>query len=89
MKLNLKELPVEVSPDGTIENRDVRTQMGNLLWNFSQDIALSDVGREIYRSEGEIEVSDVYREGIEDLVKRSTFFAPVKRAILKQLNTNP
>ena len=35
MKLNLKELPVEVSPDGTIENRDVRTQMGNLLWNFS------------------------------------------------------
>ncbi len=89
MKLNLKELQVEVSPDGTIENRDVRTQMGNLLWNFSQDIAIADVGRDVYYSEGEIEVSDVYREGIEDLVKRSNFFAPVKRAILKQLSNNP
>ena len=89
MKLNLKELQVEVSPDGTVENRDVRTQLGNLLWNFSQDIALSDVGRDVYYSDGEFEVPDVYREGIEDLVKRSNFFAPVKRAILKQLNTNP
>ena len=89
MKLNLKELPVEVSPDGTIENRDVRTQMGNLLWNFSQDIALADVGRDVYYSDGEFEVPDIHKEGIEDLVKRSNFFAPVKRAILKQLNINP
>ena len=88
MKLNLKELQVEVSPDGTIENRDVRTQLGNLLWNFSQDIALADVGRDVYYSDGEFEVSDIHKEGIEDLVKRSNFFAPVKRAILKQLSNN-
>lgn len=88
MKLNLKELSVEVSPDGTVENRDVRTQLGNLLWNFSQDIALSDVGRDVYYSDGEFEVPDIHKEGIEDLVKRSNFFAPVKRAILKQLSNN-
>ncbi len=85
MKLNLKELPVVVSPDGTIENNDIRKDFGNFLWNFSQDIALSDIGRDIYNSDGEIEVPDVYREEIKELVNRSTYYAPTKKAILKQM----
>lgn len=88
MKLNLKELPVEISPDGTKENKDIRKDFGNFLWNYSQDIGLSDVGRDIYHSDGEIEIPETYREAITDLVNRSTYFAPLKRAILQQIN-NP
>lgn len=86
MKLNLKKLPVEVSPDGTIEHKDIRKDFGNFLWNYSQDVGLSDIGRDIYRSEGEIDVPDTYRDAIAELVNRSTLLAPFKRAILKQVN---
>lgn len=86
MKLNLKELSVQTSPDGTTEQKDLRKDFGNFLWNYSQDIGLSDVGRDIYRSDGEIEIPETYRDAITELVNRSTYFAPVKRAILKQID---
>ncbi len=86
MKLNLKELSVQISPDGTTEQKDLRKDFGNFLWNYSQDIGLSDVGRDIYRSDGEIEIPETYRDAITELVNRSTYFAPVKRAILKQID---
>lgn len=88
MKLNAKELPVIISPDGSVEKRDVRKDFGNFLWNYSHDVALSDIGRDIYNSEGEIEIPDTYKEEITDMINQSTYYAPVKKALLQQINHN-
>lgn len=85
IRMNFKVVPVVVSPDGKIEDRDLRKDFGNFLWNYSYDVALAEIGRDIYNSDGEIEIPGSFRDVIADMINRSTYYYPIRAALLKQL----
>lgn len=86
MKANFKNLQVEVSFDKFSEV-DVTKALGNYIHTNTTDIGLDDVAREIYYSEGEVEISSEHAEAIKQMVLRKDclFFAAFKKAIISQL----
>jgi hypothetical protein len=86
MKANFKNLQVEVSFDKFSEV-DVTKALGNYIHTNTTDIGLDDVAREIYYSEGEVEISSEHAEAIKQMVLRKdcSFFAAFKKAIISQL----
>ena len=86
MKLNFKQIEVEVM-FGEFMTIDISKEVGNYIHANTPDIGLDDVAREIYYSEGEVEVSGEYAQAIKMIVEeaRCPLVASVKRAILKQL----
>lgn len=86
MKANFRRLNVEVAFD-KFKELDVAKQLGNYIHANTPDIGLDDVAREIYHSEGEIELEDSYAPAIIELVSMNScmFIAAVKKAIIKEL----
>lgn len=86
MKANFRRLNVEVTFD-EFKELDVAKQLGNYIHANTPDIGLDDVAREIYHSEGEIELEDSYAPAIIELVSMNScmFIAAVKKAIIKEL----
>lgn len=86
MKANFRRLNVEVAFD-EFKELDVAKQLGNYIHANTPDIGLDDVAREIYHSEGEIELEDSYAPAIIELVSMNScmFIAAVKKAIIKEL----
>ena len=66
---------------------DLRKQLGNKIHQTTGDIGLDDFARQIYFSEGEIEVPDEYVEPLKQVVKEN-FLASVQRAINELLTKN-
>lgn len=87
MKVNFRRINVEVAFD-EFEELDIAKQVGNYIHANTPDIGLDDVAREIYHSEGEIEISAEYAGAIISMVKSNhcTFVAAVKKAIIKSLS---
>lgn len=86
MKANFKQLQVEVAFD-EYELVDITKSLGNFLHANTNDIGLDDVAREIYHSEGELEIPNDYIEMIESLVMnpQCPLLAAFKRAIVNEL----
>lgn len=59
---------------------DLRKQLGNKIHQTTGDIGFDDFARQIYFSEGEIEVPDEYMDPLKQVVK-DNFLASVQRAI--------
>ena len=87
MKANFKKINVEVTFD-VFQELDIAKQLGNYIHTNTSDIGLDDVAREIYHSEGEVEIADEYIPYIKALVsdKGCNFFAAVKKAIIAELD---
>lgn len=66
---------------------DLRKQLGNKIYQTTGDIGFDDFARQIYFSEGEIEVPDEYVEPLKQVVKEN-FLASVQRAINELLTKN-
>lgn len=66
---------------------DLRKQLGNKIHQTTGDIGFDDFARQIYFSEGEIEVPDEYMEPLRQVVKEN-FLASVQRAINELLTKN-
>lgn len=81
MKVDFQHAELQFMVEGDNEQMDLRKPIGNLIFGRSSDIALSDFGKKIYYSEGEIDVPDEFNAPIQALVNESNFSAPVKRAI--------
>lgn len=88
MKANFKNIRVEVAFD-EFKELDIAKQLGNYIHSHTPDIGLDDVAREIYHSEGSVEIPETYIENIVELVLDSQcmFVAAVKKAIIKTLKT--
>lgn len=86
MKANFKKLSVEVSFD-EFKELDVAKLLGNYIHANTSDIGVDDVAREIYHSEGDVEISEQHAADIVTMVTSSQcmFVAAVKKAIVKQL----
>lgn len=86
MKANFKKINVEVEFD-KYQELDITKELGNYIHTNTPDIGMDDVAREIYYSEGEVDIPDEYVPTIIELIKlnRCLFLAGVKRAIIKML----
>lgn len=86
MKANFKKINVEVAFD-EFQELDIAKQIGNFIHANTPDIGLDDVAREIYHSEGEIEISEQHAKDIVVMVSSDVcmFVAAVKKAIINEL----
>ena len=86
MKANFKKINVEVAFD-EFQELDIAKQIGNFIHANTPDIGLDDVAREIYHSEGEIEISEHHAKDIVVMVSSDVcmFVAAVKKAIINAL----
>lgn len=86
MKANFKKIQAEVN-FGEFKEVDLAKALANFIHNNTTDIGLDDVAREIYYSEGEVEISIEHASAIKAMVgsKECPFFVAFKKAIIKQL----
>lgn len=82
-KINFKNLNVETTID-QFDTFDISKEIGNFIFANTTDIAISDLGKEIYYN-GKVEISDEVAKTITDMISASTLLAPIKRAILEKL----
>lgn len=89
MKVNFKHIQVEVEFD-VFKELDITKGLGNYLHVNTSDIGLDDVARDIYHSEGEIEIPQEYVADIIAMVSHNkcALLAAVKRAIVNELKTD-
>lgn len=67
-QLNFKELNVEVGID-QYQKHDLRKEIGNALHRASESVPMSDLARNIYYSEGDIEIPDEEFDEMMKLIK--------------------
>lgn len=70
MGINFKTYPVEYEI-GDPKATDIRKTIGNEINKNTSDIGLSDLAREIYYSEGEIEIPENYKVLIIRIISES------------------
>ena len=63
-KVNFHELEIEMV-NGETKKIDVHEAVGNYIFNNANDVAEQDLGRDIYHSQGEMELSDKHSKIIE------------------------
>ena len=76
---DMKKLP------GALFIVDTRKELGNLVWGAARDIAVSDFGKEIYFSDGPIEVGGETAKEILSILDISSASAPLRRALIEAL----
>ena len=64
MKVNFHELEIEMV-NGETQKIDVHEAVGNYIFSNANDVAEHDLGRNIYHSQGEMELSDKQAKIIE------------------------
>ena len=88
MKINFRKIVAPINFDGKTVTFDIAQSVGNsMMYNGSVllDIGFEDLAREIYHSEGEVEIPQKYVGAVAAVIKESNLFATVKREVLKQL----
>lgn len=87
-KVNFKALEVQTSFEGDKQTFDVAKTVGNMMmYNGSVllDIGFEDLAKQIYYSEGEVDVPEQYAAAIKEVVKQSQLIAAIKREVIKRL----
>lgn len=79
-KVDFKRIMVQINFEGDLVEVDTRKELANAIYQTTNDIGLADFAREIYYSEGEIEVPQEYIEPILS-VSAKRFIVPVQKAL--------
>lgn len=90
MKINFKTFEAQTSFEGAKQAFDITRELGNLMMYNSSillDIGFEDLAKEIYYSEGEVEVPEQYSDAIIKVVRQSSFIAAIKREIINRLSS--
>lgn len=88
MKIDFTKIEAVVSFEGEYATFNVAKTMGNDMMyntNILLDIGFEDLAREIYYSEGEVEIDNKYIEAIVHIIKNGNMIAPIKRILIKKL----
>ncbi len=86
MKVNFSKLPVQWTIEGDPQEVDLRKNLGNALHQSACDIALDDLARAIYYSDGPVEVSKEHADAILAVAKQK-YVVPVWQAIEQLINS--
>lgn len=89
MKINFKNVEYVADFEGHTEIRDTAKYVANaMMFTGSRllDIGFEDLAREIYYSEGDVEVPEQYAPYIWEVVNGSMMMACIKRRIKELLN---
>ncbi len=87
VKIDFSKVMVQHTFEGEKIAVDLRKQLGNKIHQTTGDIGFDDFARQIYFSEGEIEVPDEYIDPLKQVVK-DNFLASVQRALNELLTKN-
>ena len=85
MKIDFSSIQIE-DIEGNKVSVDVSKELGNMMYLNAQDIAVADLGREIYH-EHEVELNEAQAKQVRSFVERG-FKAIVKKALLPLLEVN-
>ena len=83
MKIDFSKIQVK-DIEGNEVTIDVSQELGNMMYLNAKDIAVADLGHEIYHKK-EVELNDEQAKAVAEFVENN-FKAFVKREILAQLN---
>lgn len=89
MKINFSKLEVQVSFDGSKKTFNVAKELGNdMMYNSSVicDIGFEELARQIYFSDGEVEIPQEYVRPLLQVIMERNYIAGIKRHIIKLLN---
>lgn len=86
MKVNFKNVKVQMTFEGEAISIDLRKDLGNAIRRNTADIGMDETARQIYFSDGEIEIPDEHANDIVAIASKS-FIVPIQQA-LKELLTN-
>lgn len=83
MKINFSKIMIE-DIEGNEIAVDVSKELGNMMYLNAQDIAVADLGREIYHKK-EVELNEVQAKQVRGYVEKG-FKAILKRVLLPMLD---
>ncbi len=89
MKIDFTKLEVQVSFDGTTRMVNIAKDLGNdMMYNSSVicDIGFEELARQIYYSDGEVEVPKEYVRPLLQVVLEKNYIAAIKRHLVSVLN---
>ena len=89
MKIDFTKIKVQVSFDGTHKTFNIAKEIGNgMMYNGSVmcDIGFEDLERQIYFSDGEVEIPSQYVQHILQIVLQGGYLATIKRYLISKLN---
>lgn len=89
MKINFSQLEVQVSFDGSKKTFNVAKELGNdMMYNSSVicDIGFEELARQIYFSDGEVEIPQEYVRPLLQVIIERNYIAGIKRHIIQLLN---
>jgi len=89
MKIDFTKIKVQVSFDGTHKTFDVAKNVGNdMMYNGSviSDIGFEELARQIYYSDGEVEIPPQYAKPLLQVILENNYIAAIKREMAKVLN---
>lgn len=87
-KINFRRIEAQTSFEGKQQTFDVAKTIGNMMmYNGSilLDIGFEDLAREIYYSEGDVEIDEKYVTAIVECVRQSNLIAAIKRELITRL----
>ena len=83
--IDFGKVMVQHTFEGEMVAVDMRKQLGNKIHQTTGDIGFDDFARQIYFSEGEIEVPEEYVEPLKQFIKEN-YLASVQRTFNQLLN---
>lgn len=91
MKIDFTRITVPVSFDGTTQTFNIASQLGNdMMYNSSVicDIGFEELAKEIYYSNGEVEIPTQYVQPLIQVISQKMYLATIKRYLLQKLSGN-
>ena len=89
MKIDFTRITVPVSFDGTTQTFNIASQLGNdMMYNSSVicDIGFEELAKEIYYSNGEVEIPTQYVQPLIQVISQKMYLATIKRYLLQKLS---
>ena len=89
MKIDFTKIKVQVSFDGTHKTFNIAKEIGNdMTFNGSviSDIGFEELARQIYFSDGEVEIPPQYIQLLLKVVLQGGYLATIKRYLISKLN---
>lgn len=84
MKIDFSKIQIK-DIEGNVQTADISKELGNMMYYGEQDIAVADLGHDIYHN-GEVELTKEQAEKVKSYIEQG-FKAIVKRELIPVLDS--